>query len=186
MSALQRSVPRAVRQHADRHGGAGLQSGCGKARTGGRREIPAAVRHARGAQPRAGNQGGSGQRTRAAYSAGDKKALAAVAEDYGALLPRLEKLYAAVRAQWMAENKQQGFEVQDLRLGGVIRRVESCRQTLLDYLAGRLERIDPLEEPTLDLTCGTGKEHTPVGSYWKWQRMVTAGYTEMAPGYNER
>ena len=127
-----------------------------------------------------------GQRTRAAYSAGDKKALAAVAEDYGALLPRLEKLYAAVRAQWMAENKQQGFEVQDLRLGGVIRRVESCRQTLLDYLAGRLERIDPLEEPTLDLTCGTGKEHTPVGSYWKWQRMVTAGYTEMAPGYNER
>lgn len=115
-----------------------------------------------------------GQRTRAAYAAGDRAALAAVAGDYDGLIDRLEAFYDALRAQWMAENKPQGFEVQDLRIGGLTRRIRSCRQTLTDYLNGRLASVEELEQPLLDET-GMGEAFAgqPI-RFNRWKDMVTA------------
>ncbi|MBQ7566322.1 MAG: beta-N-acetylhexosaminidase [Oscillospiraceae bacterium] len=115
-----------------------------------------------------------GQRTRAAYADG-KKALKAVADDYDALLPRLERLYEATRAQWLAENRPQGFEVQDIRLGGVIRRVDDCRRTLRAYLAGELERIEELEQPQLDVECGDTFARQPCRKFHRWRHIVSPG-----------
>ena len=94
-----------------------------------------------------------GIRTRAAYLSGDKKAAKALCTDYDAALERLDTFYAAYEQQWMHENKPQGFDVIDLRIGGQHQRLLHCRDRLLAYAEGRLDRIEELEEPVLDCCC---------------------------------
>ena len=94
-----------------------------------------------------------GIRTRAAYLSGDKKAAKALSTDYDAALERLDAFYAAYEQQWMHENKPQGFDVIDLRIGGQRQRLLHCRDRLLAYAEGRLDRIEELEEPVLDCCC---------------------------------
>ena len=60
-------------------------------------------------------------------------------------LVRLERFHDAYQAQWMQENKPHGFDVQDIRLGGLMQRVKTCRARLEDYCAGRLDRLEELE-----------------------------------------
>lgn len=94
-----------------------------------------------------------GIRTRAAYLSGDKKAAKALCTDYDAALERLAAFYAAYEQQWMHENKPQGFDVVDLRIGGQRQRLLHCRDRLLAYAEGQLDRIAELEEPVLDCCC---------------------------------
>lgn len=94
-----------------------------------------------------------GIRTRAAYLSGNKKAAKALSTDYDAALERLDAFYAAYEQQWMHENKPQGFDVVDLRIGGQRQRLLHCRDRLLAYAEGRLDRIEELEEPVLDCCC---------------------------------
>lgn len=94
-----------------------------------------------------------GIRTRAAYLSGDKKAAKALSTDYDAALERLDAFYAAYEQQWMHENKPQGFDVVDLRIGGQRQRLLHCRDRLLAYAEGQLDRIEELEEPVLDCCC---------------------------------
>ena len=94
-----------------------------------------------------------GIRTRAAYLSGDKKAAKALCTDYDTALERLDAFYAAYEQQWMHENKPQGFDVIDLRIGGQRQRLLHCRDRLLAYAEGRLDRIEELEEPVLDCCC---------------------------------
>ncbi len=91
-----------------------------------------------------------GVRTRNAYKAGDKETLKKLAEeDYVAIGKRLNAFALAFEKQWMADNKPHGFDIQDMRLGGLIRRTDACRRRLLDYVSGKLDRIDELEEVLL-------------------------------------
>lgn len=107
-----------------------------------------------------------GERTRALYEAKDKDGLRALANgDYADLLPLLEKFYDAMHTSWDTENKPYGFEIQDIRLGGMIRRIKNCRSRLLDYCDGKTDRIDELEEPVL--------QHDAQFT-WFWRYMVSA------------
>ena len=63
-----------------------------------------------------------GYLTREAYEKGDKNALAALLPDYEKTLENLENFVAVYEKQRMKENKPHGFDVQDIRLGGIIRR----------------------------------------------------------------
>jgi len=99
-----------------------------------------------------------GIRTRALYRAGDRKGLKRLAQtDYRRLIAKIEDFYGCFRRAWHCEKKQNGFEIHDIRLGGLIRRVENCRKMLLDYAKGRIERISQLEEDVLDV-CGNGQD----------------------------
>ncbi len=91
-----------------------------------------------------------GVRTRKAYEAGDKEAIRKLAnEDYAKVI-KLISIYAdAFEKQWMTDNKPHGFDVQDLRLGGLMHRLKSCRRRLLDYANGKLTKIEELEQPLL-------------------------------------
>ena len=90
------------------------------------------------------------ERTRALYLAGDKEGLRALAEnEYTEFLTRLEKFHRAFRKQWYTANKTYGFEVHDLRLGGLIQRVKSCRERLLEYASGEIAEIAELAEAML-------------------------------------
>ena len=89
-------------------------------------------------------------KTRRAYGAGDKPELRRLAEeDYAKAIGLADTFADAFQKQWMTDNKPNGFDVQDLRMGGVIRRLQSCREHLLQYVNDELDRIDELEEPLL-------------------------------------
>lgn len=90
-----------------------------------------------------------GIRTRAAYEAGDRAALTALLSDYDETVRRLSRFHRALEKQWFLENKPSGFDIQDLRLGGLEKRLRSCRRRIADYLRGKITRIDELEEPLL-------------------------------------
>ena len=91
-----------------------------------------------------------GVKTRKAYKANDRSALKRLAEaDYAELLNRLDIFYDAFEEFWTTEKKPFGFEVQDIRLGGVKQRVAHCKRRLENYLAGKEERIPELEEEIL-------------------------------------
>ena len=91
-----------------------------------------------------------GKRTREAYRADDREALRRLAEhDYSEASRALRSFINAFEKQWMKENKPYGFEVQDIRLGGVQRRLDSCRKRILAYLDGKLDSIPELEKEIL-------------------------------------
>ena len=101
-----------------------------------------------------------GVRTREAY--GDAEAMKAIVADYTKAIKRIEAFYYAFRAQWYKENKPHGFDVHDIRLGGVIGRMKSCRDRLQDYCAGVIDAIPELEEPMLPFPYGTYDVATDV------------------------
>lgn len=110
-----------------------------------------------------------GVKTRQAYLQSDKQALAALVKDYKKLSKKIDVFYHAFREQWMAENKPQGFEVQQQRLGGLMCRVNGCADRIQDYLDGKTDRLEELEEPVLDVF-GKGEEltkHPTCYNSWK-------------------
>jgi len=74
----------------------------------------------------------------------------------------------------MYENKPQGFEVQDIRLGGLARRIEHCKKMLVKYIEGEIDSIPELEEDRLDPKCRTGEEAgTPIFEI-NWSKIATS------------
>ena len=115
-----------------------------------------------------------GVRTRKAYLDGDKQALQALLADYDTLLDRVEEFYRAFQKRWLSENKIFGFDVQDQRFGGLKHRIRHCRERIADYLAGKLDRIDELEQPVLDIQgLGEKGDGRPI-QYNSWNGSVTA------------
>lgn len=90
-----------------------------------------------------------GIRLKAAYDAGDKETLRRLADECAALAQRIDSFYEAFRTQWYKENRPFGFDVQDIRIGGLKQRVYAAERTICDYLEGRIERIAELEQERL-------------------------------------
>ncbi len=104
-----------------------------------------------------------GLRTRRAYEAGDKATLESLARnEYVKVEKRIAAYADAHRRQWMKDNKPHGFDVQEHRLGAILYRTASCRRRILDYVAGKLDRIEELEMPLLPYKAD--KESTRVNS----------------------
>lgn len=115
-----------------------------------------------------------GVRTREAYQADDRKALQALVPEYKKLLKKLDLFYSAWKEEWMRENKPHGFDVQDLRIGGLTFRVKSCMERLQMYLDGKLENLEELQAPALDLFgAGTELAHRPT-CYNSWKLTASA------------
>ncbi len=87
-----------------------------------------------------------GLRTRKAYRSGDKSALFEVISRYEEASRRLNEFYQRFRDLWFRENKPHGWEVQDIRLGGLMQRIAHCRQRLKEYAEGGCDAIPELEE----------------------------------------
>lgn len=97
-----------------------------------------------------------GLRTRATYKAGDKDGLKALAnETYTKIIKLIKEFYPLFRKQWYSEYMHHHFEVQDYRFGGIVKRLENCKQMLIDYCDGKYDRLDELEEKTIDYLDGT-------------------------------
>ena len=91
-----------------------------------------------------------GVRTRQAYQSGNKEDLRALLENEYSKLPRLIDVFGkAFEKQWFRDNKPHGFDVQDHRIGALLRRTEACIRRLRDYVNGRISSIPELEEALL-------------------------------------
>lgn len=93
-----------------------------------------------------------GLKTRRAYEIKDKETLKRLADnDYKLLSKRLREFGNIFEKQWFYDNKPCGFDVQDLRIGGITRRTDSCRKRILDFVAGKIDSIQELEEKLIPL-----------------------------------
>ena len=109
------------------------------------------------------------KKIREAYKKGDKASLRALAEgDVTECIRRVDAFYESFRTQWYAVNKTYGFEVQDARLGGLSRRLLSCRERLIDYADGNIAEIAELCEEILPM------DDTYITS---WAEMISANWT---------
>lgn len=85
-----------------------------------------------------------------AYLAGDKAALKTLAED---TVPEVSRRIEALRAQhfrcWSQMYKALGWEIFDLRYGGILIRLDTAKKRILSYLSGEVTRLEELEEPRL-------------------------------------
>ena len=81
---------------------------------------------------------------------------------------RLHRFYLALRKAWMREKKPHGFEIQDLRLGGLERRLVHAAETVERYLAGEITAIPELAEQRLHYRGMPQNEGIPVRAL-RWQ-----------------
>lgn len=89
--------------------------------------------------------------TRKYYSAKDREGLKTLLLTYDAVVQYAEKFLDKFENMWFTDNKPNGFEVQEVRIGGMIERVKRCRARLEKYVSGEIERIEELDEPLLQI-----------------------------------
>lgn len=93
-----------------------------------------------------------------------------------AVRAEVDELRKVHRRLWMQTNKALGWEVQDIRYGGMMARLETASDRLLDYVQGRTDHLEELDAERLffdpNLPDGQGPLTLDMNSY---QRIVTAG-----------
>ena len=99
-----------------------------------------------------------GLRTRELYKNGDKEGLRELANSsYTKIIELIKEFYPLFRKQWYSEYMHHHFEVHDYRFGGIVRRLENCKQMLIDYCDGKYDRLDEFEETIVDYLDGTAE-----------------------------
>lgn len=110
----------------------------------------------------------------AAYGNGDRAAVGSVAiKELPAVLETLAEFRQRLEEQWFAENRPIGFEVQDIRLGGLEARLKSAARRLTAFSEGRVPCLEELEEPRLPFD-GTEKSRQQAVACNIWQQIATA------------
>ena len=114
------------------------------------------------------------KRLRRAYMAGDRDIMLQMQAELPALQQKIEEFRRAFRILWMKDNKGFGFEVMDLRFGGMAARCQTAYDMLEDYLTGRIERIYELEEERLPYWADALEpEHTYAPWFFLWSKSFT-------------
>ena len=91
-----------------------------------------------------------GIRTREAYQKRDIPLLENIIKDYDVFVERMYEFYDTFQKLWFTENKPHGFDVHDIRFGGVIHRANSCKKRLMQLVNGEINSIPELDEAVLD------------------------------------
>ena len=87
-----------------------------------------------------------GLRIRRAYKKGDKQALAVLADECIKVEALIGRFLESLKYQWYRENKPFGFEVQDIRIGGLWQRMRRSAERLKAYVNGEAEQIEELRK----------------------------------------
>ena len=100
--------------------------------------------------------------------------MARLSSAYDDLVLKIQRFYDSFEKQWMIENKPIGFEVQDVRIGGLIMRIKHCKKRIDEYLNGKLTHIEELETPIFNFygeNDATGNEAVVFNN---WSKTFTA------------
>ena len=104
-----------------------------------------------------------GIRTREAYLNKDLKELQNLINEYSDFVEKLKEFHEVYEKAWHWENKPHGFDIQDIRLGGLLQRTLSCQKRLKKFVNGEISEIPELEEPVLEQNFGISR----------WKHMVS-------------
>ena len=105
------------------------------------------------------NKADFGVRLIKAYKENDRAALQSLLEECDVIISKFQAFIDAYRKAWMTYNKPFGFEVHDIRHGGNIARFITAKSRINDYLSGKSEKIEELEEERLYIDCHDYKEN---------------------------
>lgn len=91
-----------------------------------------------------------GVELKSAYDAADKEKLQHISQQViPEVIERVRALQSAHRNQWLSLNKPFGWEVLDIRYGGLLQRLDTACRRIDDFLQGNIEAIDELEQERL-------------------------------------
>ncbi|OBZ14117.1 glycoside hydrolase [Bacillus sp. FJAT-27264] len=109
-----------------------------------------------------------------AYDTGDKTALALIAErELPEIAQAVRELRAAHRSAWYRMFKPFGWEVLDIRYGGLVNRLDSAALRLLDYAEGRIDSVEELEQERLPYSSANRFNHKGTGWCSYYYRMAS-------------
>lgn len=95
-----------------------------------------------------------GVKLKKAYDSGDRESLLLFATvTLPEIIHRIEMFRKEFRAGWLKESKAEGFDTQDIRLGGIIMRVRAAIEAVTEYLNGERDSITELEAQRLYFDC---------------------------------
>lgn len=116
-----------------------------------------------------------GRKLYGAYEKKDRQALAALAEKEIPLAMEKIRVYRDRReALWNRESRIFGFEVLDIRIGGLLARLESAKTRVESWLNGEVDSLPELEEPRLPFRpVKEGEEHTLCACN-SWKTIISA------------
>lgn len=106
-----------------------------------------------------------------AYKAGDKALLKKIADQIlPELLCRFDTFHKTMYEQWTRECKANGYEVLDLRIGGLESRTKTAIARINLYLDGKIDKLEELDEYRLTMDCrpndDIGKYETMCDNFW--------------------
>ena len=112
-----------------------------------------------------------------AYKEKDNKELLNLASELRRIRDLVYDFYLAFERQWMKENKPHGFEVQDIRIGGIMTRLLHSADRIERYVNGEISVIEELEYEQLDVRGSRDNmcHDRKYIRYNKWPEIVTAG-----------
>lgn len=117
-----------------------------------------------------------GNRLRAAYQSGDRQALEGLArKTMPQLASHIRRLRALHMRNWLALYKPFGWEVLDIRYGGLLARIGSAEERIKDYCAEKIPAIEELEEEKLPFDGRAPGRGGWLGHFNEYRRMVTPG-----------
>ncbi|MGL4346296.1 MAG: beta-N-acetylhexosaminidase [Cellulosilyticaceae bacterium] len=91
-----------------------------------------------------------GAELREAYNTNDRKTLQIfIDERIPTLRTEIKEFVSALRKVWFNDCKAHGFEILDIRFGGVLARLETASLRIHDYLNGHTPAIEELEDTLL-------------------------------------
>ena len=105
------------------------------------------------------------------YAENDIKSLKTKAELIEVVINDINSFYDAFKNQWYTENKTYGFEIQDMRLGGLIQRLKNVKDTLLKFCNGEIKEIAELNEECLPLSDNPLTDNI---NYNNWAETISA------------
>lgn len=114
-----------------------------------------------------------GNKLRNAYKNKDEEELYSLLSDTKLLLRRVNIFYKDFYKMWHYEAKDFGFDVIDLRIGGLIQRDKALIYKLTKYLNKEINVIEEFEEETLDFYGNKDK-------FYKANDIVDPYYTKMS------
>ena len=83
--------------------------------------------------------------TRRAYRENDHKELLKLRNRYIEAAKTVHNFKRALQKVWFADNKPFGWEIHEIRLGGLASRLEDCAARIQDYLQGKVNDIPELD-----------------------------------------
>ncbi len=116
-----------------------------------------------------------GLRLKSSYDARDIEALKQIAlVELPMLIESVKTLHQAHRKQWFAANKPFGWEVIELRYGGLVMRLATAADRMTTFLEGGISRIEELEEERLFFDGPVRPSDTASGLFHRYHSIASA------------